>query len=221
MNITGSDSDGFYCEQVSFSNAPFQSGTTVKVFTSLSHEDNPDNVNEASVAMVTSVDYSSFNVCTMEPSQPSGKLTLNWLAFGDNSLPQGVLSGSVPFNVFTSGSSCSVVTFSLVSSDFEKKNSIIESYLYIKYNIYIVSLHYTFVNINVNVDFDFRICCLHNLLLNPSLQSLELSRLFKFIQIFLSLSQFSRSLIHPKFFSAFATTGTRNVRMPCPCGQKM
>ena len=127
INITDfqSNSGGFYCKQVFFS-APFQNVTSVKVFPSLSHEGHPDNVNEAAVAMVMSVDYLQFNVCIMEPSRPSGKVTLNWLAFGDNSLPQGVLSGSVSYNVFTSGSSCSVVIFSrvrfgLIDAFFKKK----------------------------------------------------------------------------------------------------
>lgn len=108
VNITVSNSDGFYCKQVSFS-TPFQNGTTVKVFPSLS---------QVSVAMVTSVDYSSFNVCIMEPSEPSGNVNLNWLAFGDKFLPQGILSGGVSYNMFTSGCSCSDVTFSRVSSGF-------------------------------------------------------------------------------------------------------
>ena len=115
MNITERDSDGFYCEQVSFS-APFQSGSTVRVFPSLSHENHPHIANEAAVVMVMSVNYVRFNVCVIEPSQPAGEVTLNWFAFSDNILPQGIQAGSVSYNMFTSGTSCSVVTFVRVCS---------------------------------------------------------------------------------------------------------
>ena len=114
MNITESSSDGFYCETVYFP-TPFQNGGTIRVFLSLSHEDHPGNENEASVAMVTSIDQNSFSLCLMESARPTGEMTLNWFAFSDSILPQGVLTGSVSYRVFTSGSSCNDVTFARVS----------------------------------------------------------------------------------------------------------
>ena len=110
VNITNSSSDGFYCKTVYFP-TPFQNGGTIRVFPSLSHEDHPGNEKEASVAMVTSIDQSSFSLCLMESAEPTGEMTLNWFAFSDGILPQGVLTGSVSYNVFTSGSSCNDVSF--------------------------------------------------------------------------------------------------------------
>ena len=114
VNITESSSDGFYCETVSYP-TPFQSGGTIRVFASLSHEDHPGNGNEASVSVVTSVDQNSFSLCLMEPARPTGEMTLNWFVFSDGILPQGVLTGSVSYSVFTSGSSCNDIIFSRVS----------------------------------------------------------------------------------------------------------
>ena len=114
VNITESSSDGFYCDTVYFP-TPFQNGGTIRVFPSLSHEDHPGNENEASVAIVTSIDQNSFSLCLMESARPTGEMTLNWFAFSDSILPQGVLTGSVSYRVFTSGSSCNDVTFARVS----------------------------------------------------------------------------------------------------------
>ena len=114
LNITESSSDGFYCETISFA-TPFQSGNTIRVFPSLSNEDHPRNANEASVAMLDSVDRNSFSVCLMEPAQPTGEMTLGWFAFSDGVLPSGTLTGSVSFSLFTSSSVCNDVTFSRVS----------------------------------------------------------------------------------------------------------
>ena len=114
VNITESSSDGFYCDTVQFQN-PFQNGGTIRVFPSLSHEDHPGNGNEASVAIVTSVDQNSFSICLTEPAQPTGEMTVNWFAFSDAVLPQGTLTGSVSYSLFTSGSSCNDVTFLRVS----------------------------------------------------------------------------------------------------------
>ena len=114
VNITESSSDGFYCETVSYPTS-FQSGGTIRVFASLSHEDHPGNGNEASVSIVTSVDQNSFSLCLMEPARPTGEMTLNWFVFSDGILPQGVLTGSVSYSVFTSGSSCNDIIFSRVS----------------------------------------------------------------------------------------------------------
>ncbi|XP_028415977.1 uncharacterized protein LOC114539542 [Dendronephthya gigantea] len=105
VNITESSSDGFYCETVNFA-TPFQYGGTIRVFPSLSHEDHPGNENEASVAVVGSIDCYAFSVCLMEPARPTGEMTLNWFAFSDSVLPRGVLTGSVYYNAFTSGSVC-------------------------------------------------------------------------------------------------------------------
>lgn len=113
-NITESASDGFYCETLRFLN-PFQSEGSIRVFPSLSHEDNPGNENEASVTIVDSVDKNSFSICLMEPAQPTGRMTLNWFAFSDGFLPTGVLTGSVSYNAFTSGSVCTDVNFARVS----------------------------------------------------------------------------------------------------------
>ena len=114
VNITESSPDGFYCETVSYA-TPFQNGGTIRVFPSLSHEDHPGNGNEASVAVVTSVNQNSFALCLMEPARPTGEMTLNWFAFSDAILPQGVRTGSISYSVFTSGSSCNDITFSRVS----------------------------------------------------------------------------------------------------------
>ena len=114
VNITESSSDGFYCDTVQFQN-PFQNGGTIRIFPSLSHEDHPRNGNEASVAIVTSVDQNSSSICLTEPAQPTGEMTLNWFAFSDAVLPQSTLTGSVSYSLFTSGSSCNDVTFSQVS----------------------------------------------------------------------------------------------------------
>ena len=114
MNITESSSDGFYCETVSFP-TPFHNGGTIRVFPSLSHEDHPGNENEASVAMITSVDQNSFSICIMEPADPNGEVTLNWFGFSDTILPRGVLTGSVSYSLFTSGSSCNDISFARVS----------------------------------------------------------------------------------------------------------
>ncbi len=114
VNITESSSDGFYCENVSYP-TPFQNGGTIRVFPSLSHEDHPGNENEASVSVITSVDQNSFSLCLMEPARATGEMTLNWFAFSDGILPQGVLTGSVSYSVFTSGSSCNDIIFSRVS----------------------------------------------------------------------------------------------------------
>ena len=118
VNITESSSDGFSCKAVYFP-TPFQNSGTIRVFPSLSHEDHPGNENEASVAMVTSIDQTidqnSFSLCLMESARPTGEMTLNWFAFSDRILPQGVLTGSVSYRVFTSGSSCNDVTFARVN----------------------------------------------------------------------------------------------------------
>ena len=114
VNITESSSDGFYCETVYFP-SPFQNGGRIRVFPSLSHEDHPVNENEASVAMVTSIDQNSFSLCLMESARPTGEMTLNWFAFSDSILPQGVLTGSISYRAFTSGSSCNDVSFARVS----------------------------------------------------------------------------------------------------------
>ena len=114
VNITESSSDGFYCDTVRFP-IPFQSGGTIRVFPSLSHEDHPGNGNEASVAVVHSIDRNSFSVCLTEPAQPTGEMTLNWFAFSDGVFPLGILTGSVSYNAFTSGSVCNDLTFAQVN----------------------------------------------------------------------------------------------------------
>lgn len=96
------------------------------MFPSLSHEDHPGNENEALVAVVTSLDQNSFSVCLMEPAQPTGNMTLNWFAFSDGLLPQGSMAGTVSFNVFTSGSACSDITFARVSSIIQFHNAIVQ-----------------------------------------------------------------------------------------------
>ena len=114
VNITERSPDGFFCDTVQFL-TPFQNGGTIRVFPTLSHEDHPGRRNEASVAIVTSVNQTSFSICLTEPEKPRGKMTLNLFAFSDAVLPQGILTGSVSVSLFTSGSSCNDVTFSRVS----------------------------------------------------------------------------------------------------------
>ena len=114
VNITERSSDGFYCDTIQFQN-PFQNGGTIRVFPSLSHEDHPGRRNEAAVAIVTSVNQTSFSICLTEAARPTGKMALNLFAFSDAVLPQGILTGSVSYSLFTSGSSCNDVTFSRVS----------------------------------------------------------------------------------------------------------
>ena len=114
VNISKSSSDGFFCDTIQFPK-PFQNGGTIRVFPSLSHEDHPGRRNEAAVAIVTSVNQTSFSICLTEPARPTGKMTLNLFAFSDAVLPQGIVTGSVSYSLFMSGSSCNDVTFSRVS----------------------------------------------------------------------------------------------------------
>lgn len=114
QSITKNSFNGFYCENVNFS-TPFQNGGIVRVFPSLSHEDDPGNQKEALVAVVDSVGPNSFSICLMEPAPPTGKMTINWFAISDRVLPLGVETGSVSYNDFTSGSVCNGVTFARVS----------------------------------------------------------------------------------------------------------
>ena len=109
-NITETHADGFYCGNVTFP-AQFQGKGRLRVFPSTSFESIPVNGNEASVVIVDEINDVFFSVCVMEPAQTTGLMTINWFAFSDRHLPPGTQTGSTPFSVFTSGSTCTNVTF--------------------------------------------------------------------------------------------------------------
>ena len=81
------------------------------MFPSTSFEGTTLNGSEASVVIVDEINDDFFSVCVMEPAQTTGLMTINWFAFSDRHLPRGSQTGTTPFPVFTSGSSCTNVTF--------------------------------------------------------------------------------------------------------------
>lgn len=109
-NITESSADGFFCGNITFP-VEFQGKGKLRVFPSSSFESVPLNGNEASVVIVDGINDEFFSVCVMEPAQTTGLMTISWFAFSDRHLPPGSKTGSAPISVFTTGSSCTNITF--------------------------------------------------------------------------------------------------------------
>ena len=109
-NISDTHADGFFCGNITFPVA-FQGKGKLRVFPSTSFEGTTLNGSEASVVIVDEINDDFFSVCVMEPAQTTGLMTINWFAFSDRHLPTGSQTGTNPFGDFTSGSSCTNITF--------------------------------------------------------------------------------------------------------------
>ena len=109
-NISDTNADGFFCGNITFPIA-FQGKGKLRVFPSTSFEGTTLNGSEASVVIVDEINDDFFSVCVMEPAETTGLITINWFAFSDRHLPPGSQTGTNPFGDFTSGSSCTNITF--------------------------------------------------------------------------------------------------------------
>lgn len=91
----------------------FSSSSNVRVFASISYENEPLSVHDSAVVWVTDVTQSSFSICVLESGLgTNGSAVVNWIAF--RGTPSGALDGAASFSPFTSGTKCERVDFAQV-----------------------------------------------------------------------------------------------------------
>ncbi|XP_078381906.1 uncharacterized protein LOC144664627 isoform X3 [Oculina patagonica] len=101
--------DGFHCQEILF-NSNFSSGSPVRVFISINHENKSSGVHDPAFIWVADVTTSRFTACLVKSGRGSGQNTnIDWLAF--QGFQSGVYHGSTSFALFTTEIKCRRVTF--------------------------------------------------------------------------------------------------------------
>jgi len=111
VNITDTSQNNHGCQAVSFE-TQFQGSGDVKVFATLSHGNKYVKIHDPASLWVKSVSTTGFEACVREAGSGSGGTSvINWLAFRGSH--QGMHSGIVEFNEFTSRSQCKKIWLSI------------------------------------------------------------------------------------------------------------
>ncbi|XP_073253699.1 uncharacterized protein [Porites lutea] len=111
VNITDTSQNNHGCQAVSFENQ-FQGSGDVKVFATLSHGNKYVKIHDPASLWVKSVSTTGFEACVREAGSGSGGTSvINWLAFQGSH--QGIQSGIVEFNEFTSRTQCKKISLSV------------------------------------------------------------------------------------------------------------
>lgn len=110
VNITDTSQNNHGCQSVSFK-TQFQGSSDVKVFASLSHGNTYVKVHDPAALWVKSVSTTGFEVCAREAGSGSREVSvINWLAFQGSH--QGIESGTVDFDEWTTRTQCKRVSIS-------------------------------------------------------------------------------------------------------------
>ena len=111
VNITDTSQNNHGCQAVSFE-TQFQGSGDVKVFATLSHGNKYVKIHDPASLWVKSVSTTGFEACVREAGSGSGGTSvINWLAFQGSH--QGINSGNVEFNEFTSRTQCKKISLSI------------------------------------------------------------------------------------------------------------
>ena len=111
VNISDTSQNNHGCQTVSF-NTQFQGSGDVKVFATLSHGSEHVKIHDPASVWVKSVSTSGFDACVREAGSGSGGgSVINWLAFQGSH--QGIDSGIVEFDEFTSRTQCKKISLSI------------------------------------------------------------------------------------------------------------
>ncbi|CAH3131432.1 unnamed protein product, partial [Porites lobata] len=111
VNITDTSQNNHGCQAVSFE-TQFQGSGDVKVFATLSHGNKYVKIHDPASLWVKSVSTTGFEACVREAGSGSGGTSvINWLAFQGSH--QGIHSGIVEFNEFTSRTQCKRISLSI------------------------------------------------------------------------------------------------------------
>ncbi|CAH3131419.1 unnamed protein product, partial [Porites lobata] len=111
VNITDTSQNNHGCQAVSFE-TQFQGSGDVKVFATLSHGNKYVKIHDPASLWVKSVSTTGFEACVREAGSGSGGTSvINWLAFQGSH--QGIHSGIVEFNEFTSRTQCKKISLSI------------------------------------------------------------------------------------------------------------
>lgn len=111
VNISDTSQNNHGCQTVSF-NTQFQGSGDVKVFATPSHGSEHVKIHDPASVWVKSVSTSGFDACVREAGSGSGGASLiNWLAFQGSH--QGIDSGIVEFDEFTSRTQCKRISLSI------------------------------------------------------------------------------------------------------------
>ncbi|XP_068706600.1 uncharacterized protein [Montipora foliosa] len=113
MQLAGNDN--YQCQYVYFSRRFPSFYLPVRVFTSVNHGNDSAHVHNSILVWVEDVSVIRFKACTVAGGQGSGSnITIDWLAF--QGYQPGVKHGQARFALFTTGTKCTQVTFSLAFS---------------------------------------------------------------------------------------------------------
>ena len=111
VNISDTSQNNHGCQTASF-NTQFQGSGDVKVFATLSHGSEHVKIHDPASVWVKSVSTSGFDACVREAGSGSGGASvINWLAFQGSH--QGLDSGIVEFDEFTSRTQCKKISLSI------------------------------------------------------------------------------------------------------------
>ena len=111
VNISDTSQNNHGCRTVSFK-TQFQGSGDVKVFATLSYGSEHVKIHDPASVWVKSVSTSGFDACVREAGSGSrGASVINWLAFQGSH--QGLDSGIVEFDEFTSRTRCKKISLSI------------------------------------------------------------------------------------------------------------
>ncbi|CAH3159381.1 unnamed protein product [Porites evermanni] len=111
VNISDTSQNNHGCRTVSFK-TQFQGSGDVKVFATLSYGSEHVKIHDPASVWVKSVSTSGFDTCVREAGSGSGGASvINWLAFQGSH--QGLDSGIVEFDEFTSRTQCKKISLSI------------------------------------------------------------------------------------------------------------
>lgn len=114
VNITDTSQNNHGCQSVSFK-TQFQGSSDVRVFVTLSHGNTYVKIHDPAALWVKSVSTTGFDVCVRETGSGSGGTSvINWLAFQGSH--QGIQSGVVDFDEWTTRTQCKRVSISNLSN---------------------------------------------------------------------------------------------------------
>ncbi|XP_078382499.1 uncharacterized protein LOC144665190 isoform X3 [Oculina patagonica] len=109
VHIPQTGKNGLHCQDVTFAKR-FSKGSSVRVFASINHGEEPLAVHDTSFIWVEDVKISGFRACLVVGGQgDAGNTTIDWFAFQGSQ--SGAYHGAASFGLFTTGTQCKTVTF--------------------------------------------------------------------------------------------------------------
>ena len=111
MQLIGSET--YRCHYASFSRRFPNSLIPVRVFASVNHQSHSSHVHDTVLVWVEDISTSRFKACVVTGGQGIGaNYTIDWFAF--QGAQSGVQHGQARYGLFTTGSKCTRVVFSVV-----------------------------------------------------------------------------------------------------------